>query len=79
MSRQTRTQTGQRGASHWLPAECDVSIRPGWFWHEAEDSKVKTAAELFDLYTQLRGTWRELLLNVPPDRRGRLHDETCVL
>jgi len=68
-------QTGQRGASHWLPAECDVSIRPGWFYHESEDGKVKSAAELFDLYTHCVGRGANLLLNVPPDRRGRLHEE----
>ncbi len=65
-------QTGQRNASHWLPAECDVSIRPGWFWHESENGKVKTPSELFDLYTKCVGRGGNLLLNVPPDRRGQL-------
>jgi alpha-L-fucosidase len=65
-------EAGQRNAKQWLPAECDVSIRPGWFWHENENAKVKTPAELFDLYTKCVGRGANLLLNVPPDRRGQL-------
>jgi alpha-L-fucosidase len=56
----------------WLPAECDVSIRPGWFWHEAEDSHVKSPDELFDLYCQSVGRGASLLLNVPPSRAGQI-------
>jgi alpha-L-fucosidase len=72
--RESENTAGQRNASQWLPAECDVSIRPGWFWHEAENGKVKTAAELFDLYTKCVGRGGNMLLNVPPDRRGQLHE-----
>jgi alpha-L-fucosidase len=72
--RETENTTGQRNATQWLPAECDVSIRPGWFWHEAENTKVKTAPELFDLYTKCVGRGGNMLLNVPPDRRGQLHE-----
>ncbi len=72
--RESENTTGQRNASQWLPAECDVSIRPGWFWHEAENGKVKTAAELFDLYTKCVGRGGNMLLNIPPDRRGQLHE-----
>ncbi|MBN8850877.1 MAG: glycoside hydrolase family 29 (alpha-L-fucosidase) [Sphingobacteriales bacterium 50-39] len=54
----------------WLPAECDVSIRPGWFYHESEDTLVKTPEKLFDLYLKSVGRGANLLLNVPPDRRG---------
>ncbi len=68
-------QTGQRNASHWMPAECDVSIRPGWFWHETENGKVKTPGELLDLYTKCVGRGGNLLLNVPPDRRGQLSEQ----
>jgi alpha-L-fucosidase len=57
-----------------MPPECDVSIRPGWFWHEAEDSRVKTPRQLLDLYYRSVGRGGSLLLNVPPDRRGLLHD-----
>jgi alpha-L-fucosidase len=57
----------------WIPAECDVSIRPGWFWHENENEKVKTPEQLFDLFLKSVGRGANLLLNVPPDRRGRIH------
>jgi alpha-L-fucosidase len=60
--------------NQWLPAECDVSIRPGWFWHEGENSKVKSPRELEDLYFKSVGRGASLLLNVPPDRRGRLNE-----
>lgn len=58
----------------WIPAECDVSIRPGWFYHSAEDEKVKTPAELFQLYLKSVGRGANLLLNVPPNRRGLIHE-----
>jgi alpha-L-fucosidase len=64
--------TGTRHGSHWLPAECDVSIRPGWFWHAKENDRVKTPAQLMDLYYQSVGRGASFLLNVPPDRRGLL-------
>lgn len=67
-------ESGHRNAKHWLPAECDVSIRPGWFWHEKENAKVKTPAQLMDLYFKSVGRGASFLLNVPPDRRGLLHE-----
>jgi len=57
----------------WIPAECDVSIRPGWFWHENENEKVKTPEQLFDLFLKSVGRGANLLLNVPPDRKGKIH------
>ena len=66
--------TGHRSGSKWLPAECDVSIRPGWFWHEKENGKVKTPDQLMDLYFKSVGRGASFLLNVPPDRRGLLHE-----
>ena len=69
-----QSTTGHRGGSKWLPAECDVSIRPGWFWHEKEDGRVKSPAELLDLYFKSVGRGASFLLNVPPDRRGLLHE-----
>lgn len=56
----------------WYPAEVDVSIRKGWFYHKAEDSTVKTAEELFSLYLNSVGNNCTLLLNIPPDREGRI-------
>jgi alpha-L-fucosidase len=66
--------TGTRNGKHWMPAECDVSIRPGWFWHEKENTKVKTPEQLLDLYYKSVGRGASFLLNVPPDRRGLLHE-----
>lgn len=58
----------------WVPAECDVSIRPGWFYHASEDNRVKTVAHLEDLYYRSVGQNGSLLLNLPPDRRGLIHE-----
>lgn len=73
-TRDKEGQTGHRNGSKWLPAECDVSIRPGWFWHEQENAKVKPPQQLFDLYCKSVGRGGSLLLNVPPDRRGLLYE-----
>lgn len=64
---------GNYYGAKWVPAECDVSIRPGWFWHENENNKVKSADELFDIYLKSVGRGSNLLLNVPPDNRGLIH------
>lgn len=58
----------------WYPSEVDVSIRPGWFWHEEENAKVKSLKELSDIYFQSVGYNSVLLLNIPPDRRGLLNE-----
>jgi alpha-L-fucosidase len=65
---------GTRNGSHWMPPECDVSIRPGWFWHAEENSKVKTPRELMTLYYESYGRGASFLLNVPPTREGRIDD-----
>ena len=66
--------SGERPGTDWLPAECDVSIRPGWFYHAEEDSRVKTPAQLLDIYYESVGRGACLNLNLPPDRRGRIHE-----
>jgi alpha-L-fucosidase len=65
--------TGNMWGKAWIPAECDVSIRPGWFYRASEDSKVKTPQQLFDIYLKSVGRGANLLLNVPPDTRGLIH------
>lgn len=65
---------GNYNGKHWIPAECDVSIRPGWFYREAEDSKVKSSEKLFDIFLKSVGRGANLLLNVPPDKRGLIHE-----
>ncbi len=65
---------GDRAGKDWLPAEVDVSIRPGWFYHAAEDSKVKTPAQLVEIYFNSVGRGANLILNLPPDRRGIIHE-----
>lgn len=65
---------GHPDGSAWVPGECDVSIRPGWFYHAEEDDKVKTPGQLVELYFKSVGRNASLLLNVPPDRRGLLAD-----
>ena len=58
----------------WYPAEVDTSIRPGWFYHAEEDDKVRPLAELIDITYGAVGGNATLLLNVPPDRRGLIHE-----
>src|SRR4030042_2522337 len=58
----------------WYPSEVDVSIRPGWFYHKAEDEKVKTPEKLLDIYFSSVGRNSVLLLNVPPDKRGLINE-----
>lgn len=59
----------------WYPAETDVSIRPGWFYHPEEDSKVKTAEELMNIYFTSVGMNSVLLLNIPPNKEGLIAPE----
>lgn len=67
-------QHGDPAGTIWRPGECDVSIRPGWFYHPAEDERVKTVDELVDLYFLSVGRNSKLLLNVPPTPAGLLHE-----
>ena len=66
-------QYGHADGNQWVAAECDVSIRPGWFYHPEEDDRVKTADALTDLYYRSVGHNATLLLNFPVDRDGLIH------
>ena len=62
----------------WYPAETDVSIRPGWFYHASEDEKVKSPETLVDIYFSSVGRNGVLLLNVPPDKRGLIQENDAA-
>lgn len=62
----------------WYPAEADVSIRPGWFYHQKEDGRVRTIDQLLHLYYSTVGGNTLLLLNVPPDQRGLVHEKDAA-
>ncbi len=66
-------QHGDPAGTVWRPAEADTSIRPGWFYHPAEDNRVKSVDRLVDIYCQSVGRNSKLLLNVPPTPDGLLH------
>ena len=65
---------GHENGELWLPAEVDVSIRPGWFYHAHEDNLVKTPEELLKCFDESIGRGTSFLLNLPPDRRGQIHE-----
>lgn len=67
-------QEGDRDGTVWRPGETDVSIRPGWFHHPAEDGRVKSVDDLVGIYFTSVGRNSKLLLNVPPTRAGLLHE-----
>lgn len=64
---------GNKNGEAWIPGEADVSIRPGWFYSPETDDKVKTLDELMNIYLSSVGRNANLLLNVPPNREGRIH------
>ena len=66
-------QWGMKEAGKWIPGECDVSIRPGWFYHHREDHQVKTVPELVDLYYRSVGRNANFLLNFPVALNGKIH------
>jgi alpha-L-fucosidase len=69
---------GNERGTQWIPAECDVSIRPGWFYHAKEDSLVKTPEQIFDIFLKSVGRGSVLLLNIPPDKRGLFHENDVM-
>ena len=70
----SRSMLAEATELFWYPSEVDVSIRPGWFYHAEEDTKVKSLKHLSDIYFQSVGYNSVLLLNIPPDRRGLIHE-----
>lgn len=66
--------SGQENGSHFIPTETDVSIRPGWYYHPEEDDKVKSLEKLIDIYFNSVGLNSSLLLNIPVDTRGLIHE-----
>ncbi len=63
---------------HWRPAEVDVSIRPGWFYHPEEDDKVRSLENLTDIYFRAVGGNAALLLNIPPDKKGLIPEQDVL-
>lgn len=70
--------SGQEDGTHWIPAECDVSIRPGWYYHPEQDGQVKTLEQLEDIWYASVGRGANLLLNLPVDRRGLVHERDAA-
>jgi alpha-L-fucosidase len=70
----TELTMGNENGTDWVPAECDVSIRPGWFYHKEEDSKVKSVENLMEIYYKSIGRNGNFLLNLPPDRTGQINE-----
>lgn len=68
-------RSGHEDGTHWIPAEADVSTRPGWYYHPADDHKVKSLNHLLDIYYQSVGRNSTLLLNFPVDTRGLIHEQ----
>jgi alpha-L-fucosidase len=73
-SRKEYLNTGDAQGTDWVVGECDVSIRPGWFYHEDQDDKVKSLEQLRKIYLGSVGRNAVLLLNIPPDKRGLIHE-----
>ncbi len=67
-------RSGQEDGTDWTPAEVDVSIRPGWYYHASEDHQVKSLPRLLDIYYESVGRNASLLLNLPVDKRGLVHE-----
>ena len=71
--------TGSENGESWVPLEANTSIRPGWFYHQSEDSLVKSPEKLLDIYLTSVGRGSTLLLNIPPDRRGLIHENDVTV
>ena len=73
--RHKELQFGHEDGTHWVPAEADVSIRPGWYYHKKEDHLVRTLPQLLEIYYRSVGRNASLLLNLPVDQRGLVHEK----
>lgn len=67
-------ETGDRNGKYWIPAECDVPQRPGWFYHQEQDSRVKTPSQLFEIYLKSVGRGACMNLGLAPMPSGTLHE-----
>ncbi|MGF1558069.1 MAG: alpha-L-fucosidase [Flavobacteriaceae bacterium] len=67
-------RSGHEDGTHWLPAEVNTSIRPGWYYHPGEDHQVKTLPRLIQTYYESIGRNGNFLLNLPVDTRGLVHE-----
>ena len=70
---------GTRNGKYWMPAECDVPLRPGWFYHQSQDGQSKSAYTVLDLYYKSVGRGACLDLGLSPDKSGRLSDEDVAI
>jgi len=68
------SESGERNGKYWIPAECDVPLRKGWFYHANEDDKVKTPDQLFDIYLKSVGRGASMNLGLAPTPDGVLHE-----
>ena len=71
--RHKELQYGHEDGDKWVASECNTSIRPGWFYHEKEDGRVKSVDHLVDLYYRSVGHNGTFLLNFPVDKEGLIH------
>ena len=65
-------ENGHRDSEFWLPAEVDVPLRPGWFYHASHDGRTRAPENLLQLYMKSVGRGASLNLGLAPDRRGLL-------
>lgn len=71
-------ESGTRNGKLWVPAEVNFSMRPGWFWHQSQNENVKTEAQLLEHYFLSVGRGANMLVNVPPDKRGRISEQDSL-